>query len=1141
MKNKYRRLQSGFTKYLQVGAATALAVMLLVLPVASNAQETRSEIRGSLTGPDGSPAGGVTVQITDSRTGRSNSTTSAATGRFLIGNLNAGGPYTVTIMSEAYANQTITDVNLALGKTLDLDLQLGAATMDEITVTAAAVQTAQVAVGPSSSFDFDQLQNTPSINRDLKDVIRIDPRVYIDEADVNGIQCIGANPRFNSMTIDGVKQNDNFGLNRSGYPTERMPFPFDAIQNVSLELSPYDVEYGGFTACNINAVTRSGTNEFHGRAWYTYGDADLRGDKLEDDKLPPVKFDEKRFGASLGGPIIEDTLFFFVAYEKWEGANLFDRCAGDQSCGRPVLGVSEAQLERIAQIAQTNYGFDPGEAGLASLPNEDEKYLIKLDWNINDRHNAALTHVYNDGFNMTGSDRDADEFEFSNHFYERGAELTSTTVQWFADWSDVFNTEVRVGFANLDNRQNSLGLGFGEMQIETYFDGDNDGSLDRALVYLGGDDSRQANDLEYDTFNFKLAANWHVGDHVISAGLEQEELDIFNVFVQHSVGGEYRFDENRTDLAGNPVGCSSRAPWTTDGCIDQFEAFSPDDVYYGNTPSLDPNDASAEFKHAVNTFYLQDEFTIADGDVTIVAGLRYDWYTSDDLPRANDRFEMRTGFTNAKNFDGESLLQPRLGITWDVTDRLTLRGGVGLYSGGNPNVWLSNNYSNDGFTAIQVREGDCPDMQVGDCIEDMNITPGQGLNTIPLGVDGNGRPGYDAPQALINHVQGGTANAGVNGIDPGFSIPSNWKFSLGATWEFDMGALGDDYVLNADVIFTDSKDSAFIRDDTYVQYGTAPDGRPIYTAADKEIPGCATDPTADFGTWIGCDRLFTGDYILDNIKGPDAEQFNVSFLLEKDHDFGLSWAVGYAFTESNDNAPMTSSVAFSNWFLLAIDDYNDPRLATSNYEIPHRFIFNLSYANEFFGDLTTRFSLFGSRSQGRPYSATFAEQEMFFCGPFFCPSDDRSLLYMPDGPSDPNVIFDPGFDQDAFFSWAKKNGLNKYGGRIVRRNSLESSWWSKVDLRISQDLPGFSDTHRAQLYFTINNFLNFLNNDWGILKERSFPRQASVVEASLVDVNGTPDVFEDDVYSFDSFFKQGVSRVTRASVWSMRFGFNYRF
>jgi len=1144
MKNKYRRFLSSAFRHLQVALTATLAVVLLALPVASIAQETTSAIRGNLSAPDGSPAAGVSVRVTDTRTGRVSTATTSSSGRFVISALSVGGPYTISMTSADFASQSITDVNVGLGETYYFDLTLTAESIEEIVVTAAVVQSAQVAIGPSASFTFDDLQNLPAINRDINDIVRVDPRIYIDEAFVDAVTCVGANPRFNSLTVDGVKKNDNFGLNSNGYPTQRMPFPFDAIQTVSVELSPYAVQYGGFTACNINAVTRSGTNEFSGRAWMSYGDSNFVGDKLEGDSIPQGDWDETRWGVSFGGPIIKDKLFFFAAYEKADGADIHDGCAADESCGRSVQGVTRAQLDRIAQIALDDYGYEVGNNPLSSA-NEDEKLLVRLDWNINDDHNAVLTYNYNDGFNITESDDDDDEYEFSNHYYERGAELTAYSGQLFSDWTDNFSTELRIGFSELDNRQDTITNGgplpgdeaFAEMQIETYADVDGDGTFSQALVYLGGDDSRQANVLNYDTFNLKLEGAWNLGDHTLSVGYEIEEYDIYNLFIQHNIG-EYRFDEENTvDPDGVPgsgdefiVGCSRTG--NADGCIDQFEDFSPDDIYYGNTPSLNPLDGAPSFKYATNTLYVQDEFVVSGGDVTIVAGLRYDWYTSDDVPRENSNFIARTGFSNAVNFDGESLLQPRLGITWDVSDTLTLRGGVGLYSGGNPNVWLSNAYSNDGFSVIQARESNAG-------LSGLNTDPASNLTTIPLDVDGNGQPGFDAPQAIIQFLQGQAGNSGVNGVDPNFKVPSNWKFSLGGTWLFDAGPLGDDYVLSGDIILSRAQDSALYRDDTLIQFTEAPDGRPVYLQGDKSVPGCATDPV---GTGFGnCNRQFTSDFILGNVKGSDAETTSISVSLSKDHDFGLSWTFGYAFTDSEDVSPMTSSVAFSNWVLAGVADYNNPDLSRANYEIPHRFILRLGYEKDFFGDNTTRISLFGQSNEGRPYSFTFDDQEMFLRQGFFFGSDDRSLLYMPDGPGDPNVVFDPGFDQDAFFAFAAANDLNRYGGKIVPRNSVHSSWWTKFDLRISQELPGFGEEHHALIHFTIENLGNLLNDDWGVLKERGFPRTAPIVEASLVDVNGTPNDFSDDLYSFNDFIPQGQSRSSTASLWQLRFGFQYNF
>jgi len=201
MKNKHRRLQSNLFKFLQGGFAATLAVVLLALPVAGNAQETTSAIRGNLSAPDGSPAAGVSVSVTDTRTGRVSTATTSNSGRFVVSALYVGGPYTISMTSADYASQSITDVNISLGETYYFDLTLAAESIEEIVVTAAAVQSAQVAIGPSASFDFDDLQNLPAINRDINDIVRVDPRIYIDEAFVDAVTCVGANPRFNSLTV----------------------------------------------------------------------------------------------------------------------------------------------------------------------------------------------------------------------------------------------------------------------------------------------------------------------------------------------------------------------------------------------------------------------------------------------------------------------------------------------------------------------------------------------------------------------------------------------------------------------------------------------------------------------------------------------------------------------------------------------------------------------------------------------------------------------------------------------------------------------------------------------------------------------------------------------------------------------------
>jgi outer membrane receptor for ferrienterochelin and colicin len=324
-----------------------------------------------------------------------------------------------------------------------------------------------LAIGPSANFGLATLESAPAINRNITDVIRADARFYVDESrgDINAVQCAGKNSRFNSLTVDGVRMNDSFGLNSNGYPTERMPFSYDAIEQVAVELAPFDVEYGGFSACNINAVTKSGGNEFSGSVFYDYTSDSLRGDKLEGQSIQSGSYDENRYGITFGGPIIKDKLFFFAAYEKLDGANLFDRGPIGSGAVDEVL-VTQAELDEIVEIANEVYFYDPGTIP-SSMNHEDEKLLVKLDWNINEEHRLAFTYNYNDGENFSEADGESSEFEFSNHLYERGAELNSYAGTLYSDWADNFSTELRVAYLEIDNRQISVGgTDFGEIRVE---------------------------------------------------------------------------------------------------------------------------------------------------------------------------------------------------------------------------------------------------------------------------------------------------------------------------------------------------------------------------------------------------------------------------------------------------------------------------------------------------------------------------------------------------------------------------------------------------------------------------------------------------------------------------------------------------
>lgn len=1053
-----------FRNYLATGAA-ALALVPAIVSVA-HAQETTSAVRGQVVDQNGAAVSGATVIVLHVPTGSASTYNTTDAGTFSARNLRVGGPYQIMASAPGYQTSVVEGISLNLGETFDLNLALSAgAAADEIVVTGTAVQAVETALGPSATFNQQILDSAPAINRSLGDIVRLDPRIYLDEAFVDGIQCAGANPRFNSLTVDGVRMNDAFGLNSNGFPTERQPFSYDAIEQVAVELAPFDVQYGGFSACNINAVTKTGGNEFHGGLFYDYTDDSLQGDSLEGDDIEIAPFDEKRYGFNVGGPIIKDNLFFFVAYEKLEGANTFDRGPEGSNSAVELPGFTQADFDEIVRISNDVYNFDPGSLP-RSFANEDEKLLVKLNWDINNRHRAEFVYNYNDGFNINESDGDSNEFEFSNHLYERGAELNSYVGSLYSDWTDNFSTELRVGYLELDNRQisNADESGFAEVQI----------GVGNNTIYLGQDDSRQANKLSYETFTTALKGQYHWQDHTFTAGYELEQTDVFNVFVQH-VDGQIEFDS-----------------------IADFEAGIFSAYEYANSPTGNPEDAAAEWGFAVHTFYAQDEWSMPNG-LTLTGGLRYDHYTSDDLPAENPDFLASYGFSNSQNLDGEGLLQPRVGFQWEASDVLSLRGGFGRYSGGNPNVWLSNNYSANNVLQYTVDEGLLPE---GASVFDLQYTNN----------DGPGGPGYGVPVTLADAVtnqQG--SNFEINYLDPDFVLPSEWKLAFGGTFVYDVpmeGFLGGDYVLNADLLYSWAEDPAVIRRGDLELSGTAVAGQPQFTSV--RLPSLV---------------LTNGE------ENPKA--FNASFSVQKSYDFGLDWTLAYAYSDAEDEQPMTSSVAFSNYDNRAYLNPQISEVATSNYNIEHRITALVNYEVDFFKDWTSRLTAYFSANEGRPYSYTFESNDVLGFNPF--QSSPSSLLYIPTGPNDPNVVYGANFDTQAFFDFIAEEGLDEFAGTFAGRNEFTGDWWTKIDLKFEQEIPGFLEGHRASGFVVIDNFTNLLNDDWGVLKEASFPRVNAIVDGALIN-GGTQ--FEYREFNDDLIIEP---RVGSPSLWSVRFGVKYEF
>ena len=1053
-----------------------LLASVLVLPGVVQAQETTATIRGLVLDASGTPVPNALIEVLDQRTGIIRNFSSNDRGAFLATRLPPGGPYSVIV------NQTRTVVveSISVSNIYNLTIEMGPVQLTEtVDVVADSQSLVDVAPGPAATFTTFEVETAPAFYRDIVEVYGIDPRINIDNEE-RGFQvnCAGKHPRFNSVTLDGVSYNDRFGLNSNGYNTAvGMPFPFDSVSQVAVELAPFDVTYGGFSACNINSVTKSGSNRFTGNAFYEYTGDNLRrniGDDTPD-------FNDRNWGATFGGPIIKDKLFFFGAYEN--SSQFVPLAMGYAGSGNGVERpwYSQADHDRIQQIARDVYGYDTG--GLPSDgTREADKVLLKLNWNITRGHNLAAIFNYFDGFEDRASDNDSNEFEYANHFYQKGAKSQTFTVKLTSQWTNVFSTELFLSRNTMDDSQVTVGpKDFGDFQIAI---GGRDGT-----VYLGADDSRQANALNTKSNFIKLAGQYLAGRHVINGGYERENLTIFNQFVQHARGGEYDFFD---DSGSNPAFCAAltaQERFDNPACslsgIDRFELGRPSRIYYGNGGGTnDPVTASAEFTNALNSLYVQDSIFFDKQNLTVVAGLRYEFFSSGDRPVFNQTFTSANGgLRNDENIDGLSLWMPRLGLTWSVNDDFVVRAGVGRYSGGNPNVWLSNAWSNDGLTNVQT--------QLGNFDSSGSVFDG----SIPLT---GPSPGRDVPQTLFDQVADTTPDNANDSflvlISPDYRQPNEWKFSVGGTYR-----LPYDIQADVDYLHTELRDSAYYVDLSQEIVGTTRAGGPIYQYAN------------------GRDNFM----LTNSDLGASSDIFSV--MLRKYWTSGLDMFLGYSYIRAEDISQMSSSVAASNFDNLALIDINNPRPGITNYRVPHRFTFRTSYGHKFFWNSETRFTLYGVLSEGQPQSYVMGSQDLEGDGAF-----GRHLLYVPTGPSDPNVVFADGFNTSEFFSWVSREGLSS---GFVPRNGTQAKWSNRFDFRIDQEFPTGGDT-RGRVYLKMYNVGNFLNEDWGEVWDAQF-FSVQVVES---------DVNDEGQYVFNSFTDRDISDLIESrSNWEVRIGVGFRF
>jgi hypothetical protein len=872
------------------------------------AQSTSASLGGTVTDAQGQPASGAEVTITHSTSGTVSHVTTDAAGRYSARGLRVGGPYTITITKDGQTEKR-ENVYLQIGDANTVSASMiPAESLETIVVTSAGnpIFSAEK-MGTGTNLSNEQIQSLPSIGRNIQDYIRLDPRIaQVSKAD-GAISAGGQNTRFNAIRIDGVATNDPFGLESNNFPTERQPVSMDAIEEINIGLANYDVTTTGGTGAVVNAVTKSGTNDFHGSVYGVYRSDNMVGDDRDGNSFTGFK-DEKTYGATFGGPLIKDTLFFFVNYEKFKraapGADIINSPYGDGS-------ITDADIAAVQDIAQNVWGFNAGSLnGADSLGTDVEEYAGKIDWNINENHRASFRYSKFSQDVAKIPNFNSSRVSLDSHWYNQNKSFESFVGELFSDWTENFSTELKASYRKYDAvaQPNSF-----LPQIQIDFGSD--------ALYLGTEQNRHVNVINTKEKSLFAAGNLFVGDHTIKFGVDWSSNDIFNYYGRNQ-NGTYRFSSIEDFAAGNPRNYDYRAP----------------------TPGGSYADIPAQYEIVNTGVFVQDSWA-ATYNLNLTFGVRVDTPDFPDKPLYNARIQELYGLDNT-NRPNSSVVQPRFGFNYNIeSERPTqVRGGFGLFMGSPPNVWIAGAYQNTGLNYVEYSSS-----QTG------------GIGPI-FSPDPNNQP-------TTGFSVSGRQNVDI--VEPGFKLPSVWKANIALDHELPWaGIVASVEVLsfwNQDGIYfnrLDLGDRTAVSPDGRSMFFNAAGYNPANYGQFGALNGRGVGSRANRPSGIG-------DVILiRNTDKGGGNQITLS-LSKPTSENGWSWLAGYTHTKATEVSAATSSQNTSNWNYSPIYDANENVAYDSRYAFKHRFTGILTKEWKFFGDNKTTASVVYEGRTGRPYSLVY--------------------------------------------------------------------------------------------------------------------------------------------------------------------------
>ncbi len=1002
---------------------------------------TTGSLAGTVVNADGAPVEGASVIAIHAPSGTTYEGTSRADGRFQIIGMRVGGPYSVTVAhagaGNAFEPQTKDDVTVNLGVSTDLEFKVTPITLTESVTVSGTLDPvfASDRTGAATQISRLEIATLPNISSRIESVARLTPQSG------GGLSFGGVDNRLNNITIDGAAFNNSFGL--AGSPGDRTgvaPISLNAIEQVQINIAPYDVRQGNFIGAGVNSVTRSGTNQFRGSLYHQMRDDSLVGTEAGDNEFNPGTFEFRNTGGWLSGPILRNKLFFFGNFEdelESRPATTFRANNGGEAVGGSVTRVLKSDLDTLSAFLSSNFGYETGP--YQDYPGEipGRRFLFKTDFNLNNNNKftARYSQLDSETFQLVsnssslgfGSRRsNTNGLNFANSNYSILENIKGGSGEWNSVWGNSIANNLVVGYSSHDESRGPLETLFPMVDI-----------LRSGTTYttFGSEPFTPNNELRYKQFQIKNDITKFGEKHSFVFGASYQKYNSENVFFPGSQSAyvynslaDFYADANQ--YLTNPNAATSPAS------LRRFQ------VRWSNIPALEKPLQPIEVQYV--GAYAQDDWR-PRSDLTVTLGLRMDVpffaETGFENPIANaltfrDEDGNAVQYQTQKLPDPNILWSPRVGFNWSVNpDRGTqVRGGTGIFTGPPAYVWISNQIGENGMlTGFEQ-------------IDNGNIRPF------------NPNPDHYKPATVTGAPASST---GLAVTDPGFKFPQVWRTNIAVDHKLPWGFTGTgEFIYNRDV------NGVY-----YINANLAP--------ANSAFVGADNRPR-----WVGSNRLnsnITSNIVLKNQNV--GRSWNAAASVTRTFNAGLFFKAAYSYGQA-ENTVDPGSIAFGSYNNNQhAGDPNNPGLGYAGAMAGHRLFAAASYSKEYFNFGATTISTYIERRTGGQTSYTFGG-DMNGDGGF-----SNDLIYIPRDTSEMNFVqsgaFSPAAQAAAWEAYIQQDDyLSAHRGEYAKRGAVFLPMQTRIDLSLAQDIFRSLGGMRHSLQFRIDaiNFGNLLNKDWGVGK-----------------------------------------------------------